>query len=296
MKLNFGLALSGGALRGAAHIGILDVLHENGLEPDLIAGTSAGSIVGALYAAGILPKEMEQLFFQLISLMPGRSEEIITPLIAEPFKTESLGWLPLPKGILKGNFIEKFILKYIGPVTFEDLSLPLAITATDLQTGDLIIFTGEKLIPAKPWPKKVIFIPRMQVAKAVRASTAIPGIFTPKQINGRALLDGGLVDNVPGDVLKMLGARKIVAVDLEFGVAEQEPLRNVLEILLQTHDIMGQRISDLVINKYAHLVIRPKVGNANLLDFGKIPGFIQKGREVGQENLPGIKKLVLGRR
>lgn len=292
--MRFGLALGGGSLRGAAHIGVLDALQKNGLQPDLIAGTSAGSIVGGLYAAGMLPAEMEQVFFQLYSSMPKKTEEAIMPLMLPPFKIESLGWLPFPKGLLKANFIEKFMLNYIGSVTFENLSFPLAITATDLQTGELIVFTAERLIPPKPWPQKTIFVPRVQVAEAVRASSAIPGIFTPKVINGRSLLDGGLVSNVPGDVVKMLGAKKIVTVDLEFGVEQTEPLGNIFDILLQTYDIMGQRVSDLIIDKYAHLVIRPRVGNANLLDFAKIPGFIQKGREVGLENIPDIEGLLDG--
>jgi len=291
--MSFGLALSGGSLRGAAHIGLLGVLHENGLIPNLIAGTSAGSIVGSLYASGMLPTQIEKSLLQLYAEIPNKTEETILPMLAEPYKIESLGWIPLPKGLLKANFIEKFILNWIGPITFEELPLPLAITATDLQTGELVIFTHKKAIPKKPWPKRVVYVSGILVAEAVRASSAIPGIFTPKEIKGRLLADGGLIDNVPVDVLSFLGAKKIIAVDLEFGVEKSKPPKNIIEILLQSHDIMGQRVSDLLTHSYANLVIRPKVGGASLFDFTKIPGFIQKGREAGLENLTAIKELVM---
>lgn len=288
----FGLALSGGSLRGAAHIGFLEVLHENGLVPDLIAGTSAGSIVGSLFAFGMLPTQIGERLWQLYANIPYKTEETILPVLAEPYKMESLGLLPLPKGLLKANFIEKFILNWIGPITFEELTLPLAITATDLKTGELVIFTGEKIIPPKPWPPKTVFIPNIKIAEAVRASSAIPGIFTPKKITGRLLADGGLLDNVPVDVLKLLGAKKVVAVDLGFGTEKSKPPKNIIEILLQSHDIMGQRISNLLTHSFADLVVRPKVGGASLFDFAKIPSFIQKGREAGSANLAAIRKLI----
>lgn len=291
--MTYGLALSGGSLRGAAHIGILEILHDEQLEPKMLAGTSAGSIVGSLYAYGMPPKEIADIFLQL-SKKPASTprENIIQPLMVSPLKTQRISWLPLPKGLLDAHFIEKLLTKHIGTTTFENLSKPLAVTAADLHTGELVIFTAEKLIPPKPWPKRTVFIPHTPVAAAVRASSSIPGIFTPKVIGNRTLLDGGLVDNVPADILHLMGARAIIAVDLGFGVYEEEPLTNVLDILLQTHDIMGQRISDLVTQKYADLVLKPNTGSAGLLDFHKIPGFMEKGRQVARTNLAAIKKIV----
>lgn len=288
----YGLALSGGSLRGAVHIGIMEVLQNAGLPPQLLAGTSAGSIVGSLYASGIKLQEMEKLFYQLQSTIPIYKKNKIKPLPMDSITTQKIFWLPLPQGLINANFIEIFLIKLIGRVTFEELSMPFAVTATDLHTGELIVFTAENLIPPKPWPKNMVFIPKVQVAAAVRASSSIPGIFTPKIINHRTLLDGGLVDNVPADILRFLGARKIIAVDLGFGVQEAEPLTNLLEILLQTYDIMGQRISELTVEQHASLVIRPKTGRAGLLDFHKIPGFVEYGRVIALENLDAIRKTL----
>lgn len=291
--MTYSLALSGGSLRGAAHIGVLEVLHEEKLIPKMLAGTSAGSIVASLYAYGMTPRAIADVFMQLSKKTASTPREnIIQPLMVSPQAVQRISWLPLPKGLLDADFIEKFLIKYIGKTNFEDLVKPLAVTAADLHTGELVVFTAERLIPAQPWPKRTVFIPHTPVAAAVRASSSIPGIFTPKVIGNRTLLDGGLVDNVPADILHLSGAGAIIAVDLGFGVYEEEPLTNVLDILLQTNDIMGQRISDLVTEKYADLVLRPKTGSAGLLDFHKLPGFMEKGRQVAHENLAAIKRVA----
>ncbi|NLL17557.1 MAG: patatin-like phospholipase family protein [Clostridia bacterium] len=288
----YGLALSGGSLRGATHIGILEVLDEAGLPPHAIAGTSAGSIIGSLYAAGVQPKKLGQIFSQLLPKAPKPQEYVIKPLMADPMTTKTISWLPLPKGLLKADFIESFIEKMIGRLTFEELTLPLAVVTADLHTGEAVIFTAQQHIPPKPWPPNTVYQSGVPVAEAVMASSIIPGIFTPKTIGNRTLVDGGLVSNVPADVVKIFGAQKIIAVDLGFGVYEAEPLKNVIDILLQTYDIMGQRVSNLILEQHAHFVLRPQTGGAGLLDFHKIPGFINKGRIVARENLNAIKQIV----
>lgn len=290
ISMTYGLALSGGSLRGAAHIGVLEVLREENLVPALLAGTSAGSIVGSLYAAGMTPGAIGDIFRQLAK-SDRPPDAVIQPLTAGPVPATNAR-LPLPKGLLNADFIEKFVRKYIGRITFEQLAKPLAVTAADLHTGELVVFTAEKLIPPMPWPRRTVFVAGVPVAAAVRASSSIPGIFTPKVIGGRTLIDGGIVDNVPADILHCLGAKTVIAVDLGFGVYEEEPLTNILDILLQTHDISGQRIADLVTERYADLVVRPQTGSAGLLDFHKIPVFIEKGRQAAQANLAAIKSLV----
>ncbi|NLC77309.1 MAG: patatin-like phospholipase family protein [Clostridia bacterium] len=291
--MTYGLALSGGSLRGAVHIGILEVLEEEGLPPQALAGTSAGSIVGSLYAAGVPPKKIGQIFGLFLPKIPPSQEYIIKPLMADTMTTKSISWLPLPKGLLKGDFIESFMEKMIGGITFEELPLPLGVVTADLHTGETVIFTAEKHIPPKPWPPMTVFQARVPIKEAVRASSAIPGIFTPKTIGARTLVDGGLVSNVPADIVNILGAEKIIAVDLGFGVHETEPLKNLIDILLQTYDIMGQRIANLIAEQHAHLVLRPQAGCAGLLDFHKIPGFIEKGRICARESLEAIKKIAV---
>lgn len=288
--MGYGLALSGGALRGAIHIGILETLVREGLPPKMITGTSAGSIVGCLYGAGVAPKEMERIFYRLLPSISQETEPTIQPLQAK--EEQAITWLPLPKGLLNANFIETLLIKLVGRIGFDELSLPLAITATDLHTGEQIIFTGEKSIPPKPWPKNTVFVSGVAIPAAVRASCSIPGIFTPKEIQGRTLLDGGLVNNVPADILQLMGAEKIIAVDLGFGVESAKSRKNILEILLQTYDIMGQRIANLITAEYANLVLRPQGVSANLIDFHKIPKFMEIGRVMAQDNLNQIKGII----
>lgn len=290
--MTYGLALSGGSLRGAAHIGVLEVLEDNGLPPQAIAGTSAGSIVGSLYAAGVSPKKIEGVFHQLFPKATNPPEHTIKPLSIDPMTTKTISWLPLPKGLLNADFIETFMEKMIGRITFEDLILPLAVVTADLHTGETVVFTAQKHIPPKPWPPNTVFQAGVQVAEAVRASSSIPGIFTPKTIGSRTLVDGGLVSNVPADIIKTFGVPKIIAVDLGFGVYETEPLTNVVHILLQTYDIMGQRVSNLILERHAHFVLRPDTGAAGLLDFHKIPGFVEEGRVAARENLNAIKQVI----
>ncbi|MGI6552030.1 MAG: patatin-like phospholipase family protein [Bacillota bacterium] len=287
--MSYGLALSGGALRGAAHIGLLEVFLENKLVPRMLAGSSAGSIVGCLYAAGMKPQTMRSLVNQMQRLLPKNGRELIGSHLLIP-STQLPDWLP--QGLLSSRFIEIVMNKLLGKKSFEQLSKPMAVTATDLQTGELVIFTAEELIPKKPWPQNIHFLPGVSIAEAVRASCAIPGIFTPKTIGRRTLADGGIVDNLPADVLRLIGASKIVAVDLGFAVQQDEPLKHILDILLQTYDIMGQRISSLVAEKDAQLVIRPQTGGAGLLDFAKIPAFVESGRVAGRENLASVKQLL----
>ncbi|MGI6575167.1 MAG: patatin-like phospholipase family protein [bacterium] len=296
-----GLALGGGGLRGAAHIGVLKELLRAGITPDILSGTSAGSIIGGLFACGYTPEEIESL---LLSVSPA---DLWDPALSRCFlfflgltgilprnRSFSPRLIPrLPLGLLKGNKLEKLLLQVTKGKNFTQLTYPLVIVATDLNEGKQVVFsalqTKKHLIPYFP---DTLFLTEEKLGTAIRASTAIPGIFTPKQIGKRKLVDGGLKNNVPADILKLWGARVVIAVDLEFASQADDRIGNLLEVLIQTSDIMGQTITNLRLSNAADITLRPQVYEIGLLDLVKIPAAIEKGAQVTKAALPAIKRLL----
>lgn len=274
--MKFGLALGGGGLRGAFHIGFLEVLLENGIKPDVIAGTSAGAIVAGVYASGVSPKKMQALFSEQQSLIQSTLEKRLSLI---------------PSGLIKGSTLE-FILKGITKNKgFASLNPPTAIVATDIHNGQPVIFTSPQLA-ARSKQKNCTFITKSPVSEAIRASISIPGIFQPIKVKGYTLVDGGLVSNVPADVLKLMGVKKILAVNLGFSVIKEKELDSAIGILLQAADIMGERISQQILDRYADLVIHPNTGEVSLWEIHKIPSLLELGRETARQNLQKVKKLL----
>ncbi|GAW92186.1 patatin-like phospholipase family protein [Calderihabitans maritimus] len=288
--MKIGLALSGGGIRGAAHIGVLEILVQNNIKPDIIAGTSAGSIIGALYASGMSPQQIADI---LKDLKPRKLVDLFLPFLSFPlsYRMHRLGRWKLPSGLLKGKLVEKWLRENLGNQTFSQLKFPLAVISADINTGEMIVFTDRYLVPSRKSPDTV-FITDTPVYEAVRASIAIPAVFAPKKISSRTLVDGAIVNNVPADVLRLLGADKVIAVDLSFIVRQKRPVQNAIEILLQSGDIMGQRISNYITSHYADITLYPNTGEVNLLDFAAIPQMIAIGRKVTLKRLPEIKEIL----
>lgn len=251
----WGLALGGGAARGFAHVGVLQVLEENGLRPTVVTGTSAGSLVAAMYATGMKGAELERLAL-------GMEEATLTD------------WsLPiLGRGVLRGDALERYVRQAVGGRTLENMALPLGILATDLQTGRGVLFRlGDAAI-------------------AVRASSAVPGVFTPVLISGREYVDGGLVAPVPVSQAREMGAEVVLAVDISKG-PEVGPVSGALSVLLQTFDIMGQSINRYELAK-ATVVIRPALVGVGSADFGARAQSIAAGRAAMQAALPALRQAL----
>lgn len=292
-KRSFGLALSGGSLRGAAHIGVLQVMTEHGIYPDYIAGSSIGSLIGALYATGcdfsgstrnLEVKGYHDILdwnFNICSLFSIGLKILFLPGITKF----------LPKGLIKGNGIEYILTKVFGENGFDKCRIPLYITATDINTGELVVFTSSKYKHKKMGNNTVIYTD-VSLPEAIRASISIPGIFVPKKIKSRTLVDGGVKNNVPVDILFYQGADVIAAVDLGFASQKDDQIDSIIEVLLQTSDIMGQELSDMRTSRYADLVIRPGITDMKLTDFHKIPHCIKKGREAGLQAVPELERLL----
>lgn len=250
-----GLVLSGGASRGFAHIGVIKVLEANNIPIDIIVGTSAGSLTGAMYAYYADAAKLEKAAW-------GMTEDDIFDFS-----------LPnLLVGVVKGESIVRFVNSRIPVKNIESLKIPFAAVATDLVTGEKVIFLSGP------------------ISTAVRASTSIPGIFKPLVIGKKILVDGGVVDNVPVGVAKKLGADIVIAVDVS-SPSYNPNINNVIDVMMQTFNIMGNEISKYQI-KEADVVIRPRVSSVGMIDFSKKSFLILEGEKAARLALPRIHEAI----
>ena len=251
-----GLALGGGAARGFAHIGVIQALEESGIRPDLVVGTSAGSLVAALYASGLRATD-------LIRLADAMDEASITD------------WAFPGRGLIRGEALARFVREHTGGRNIEQLPLPLGIVATDLDSGAPILFQ------------------RGDAGLAVRASSAVPAVFQPVKIGAREYVDGGLVSPVPVRFARQMGAELVIAVDISAapeGNATGDPVR----LLLQTFAIMGRSINQWELRE-ADLVLRPRLQGVSGADFAARKRVIQAGREAALAALPELRAKVAAR-
>lgn len=251
--VKIGLALGGGAARGFAHVGVIKVLEANGIVPDVIVGTSAGSVVGALYAAGQGGFELQKLALQMEEAQVG-------------------DWTLPDRGVLKGEALQQFVNKAVGNRPLEKLDKTFAAVATDLHSGEAIVFrTGN-------------------TGMAVRASSSVPGVFQPVAINGREYVDGGLVSPVPVRVTRSLGVDLVIAVDISASPAETKP-KSTLEVLMQTFTIMVRSLGRLELSE-ADIVLRPKVQDLPATDFQGRHLAVLEGERAAQAALPEIRRRL----
>ena len=244
-----GLALSGGGALGAAHIGVLEVLQEHGVRPCCIAGTSAGSAVGVAYCAGMSLERMKEIALNLQWTKLGR---VVRPRY----------------GFFDGSRLEQYLIELIGDRTFDQLNIPLAVAAVDILTEELVILREG------------------HVAPAVRASCAFPGVFTPVELEGRLLVDGGLLNNMPVAVLREMGGEYLIAVDLLLSVVPRKPPATLLEMwFLSLFTLMRATHHE---GQQADIVIRPKVGEFGGIDFVNVPRLIERGRQAAEAAMPHI--------
>ncbi len=248
-----GLALGGGAARGFAHIGVIQVLEEAGIQVNLVAGTSAGSLVAALYAAGRNGATLARLALAM-------DESAITD------------WAFPGRGLIRGEALARYVREQTGGKTIEQLPLALGIVATDLDSGQAMLFQ------------------RGDVGAAVRASSAVPAIFQPVKIGAREYVDGGLVSPVPVRFARQMGAELVIAVDISSppdGNATGDPFK----LLLQTFAIMGRSINQFEL-KDADVVLRPRLVGMSSADFTARQRAIDAGREAALASLPALRQRL----
>jgi NTE family protein len=247
-----GLVLGGGAARGFAHIGVIQVLEEAGIKPNLVVGTSAGSLVAALYASGKNGAQLQK--------------------VAETMEEATFADWTLPifsRGLLRGEALARYVSLQVSGRLIESTPMPLGIVATDLNSGQGMLFQ------------------RGDIATAVRASSAVPAIFQPVKISGHEYVDGGLVSPVPVRYARQMGAEFVIAVDIS-SLPEGNAANDTLQVLMQTFTIMIKSINNFELRE-ADLVIRPALAGVGSSDFGARRRSIEAGRSAMLAVLPQLK-------
>lgn len=272
-----GLALSGGGARGLAHIGVLRVLEREGIPVDLLAGTSMGGVIAAGYAAGFDTAYLEQ---ETLHMSRWRN---LLPLIDRPL---------LGLGLVKGERVREYFAQHLGDKTFADLRVPLALVTVDLLSGEEVILNSGR------------------VADAVRATVSLPGVLAPVRMDGRLLVDGGLLNNIPADVVRHMGANVVVVVDVSAringvsGLLEAErrgisllqiPL--IIETLYRSLGIMETWVwNRRLAEARPDVVIRPALGEgaSSFAGFHRGAEIIAAGEAAAEAALPRLRQAILG--
>jgi NTE family protein len=247
------LALGGGAARGFAHVGVIKALEAHGIVPDMVVGTSAGALVGALYAGGYSGFDLQRVALQMDDTV-----------IAD--------WSLPDRGFIKGEALQNFVNRAVQNRVLEKLNKPFATVVTDLQSGEMVVFrTGN-------------------TGMAVRASSSVPGVFQPVSISGREYVDGGLVSPVPVRAARAMGADVVIAVDISnkprFGKT-----RDSIDVMLQTFAIMGQSISTYELSE-ADVIVRPDTSQLRATDFDSRHQAIIEGEKAGLAAITAIKRRI----
>lgn len=251
------LVLGGGAARGFAHVGVIRALEQEKIPIDMIVGTSVGSLIGAIYANDTNSFELEWTAFTL------EKDDLFDYAIFSAFTG---------MGVVRGDKLENFVKTKIHSVNIEDLKLPFAAVATDLNRGTRVV------------------LDRGSVAKAVHASSAIPGVFSPVDYQGRLLVDGGIVDNIPISVARDKGADIVIAVDISENVTNFN-ITNLVDVVLQSANIMFNE-NVKYRKKDADVLITPAVGDVGMLDFTQKKRCMQAGIAAAQKAMPEIRNKI----
>src|SRR5271165_5039913 len=249
-----GLALGGGFARGLAHIGVLRVLEQENIPVDYVAGTSVGAIIGAAYCGGITAAELEEMA-----------------------RTVRFGdfarWTLSRYGFCSSDRMVRFFERTLKKHTFEDLTIPLAITATEFRTGEAAVFTKGAL------------------ADPIRASCAYPGMFLPVEIDGRSYIDGMLAYAVPTTPLRKMGADRVIGIYLSAHWSNARPPRHVFEVIGQCFSIAQSKLSESWM-KDADLVLEPDVNGFAYDCFERTPELIAAGEEAMRRALPQVREML----
>ena len=270
-----GLALGGGGAKGFAHIPILEVFDELGIKPHCITGTSIGSIMGALYASGHSANDIAEMIEQLMSPRNGKEFFRSLELIDPHFSLK-------PKGLLKGEKFLGFLYDQMKVTTFEDLPISFKAVAADFWRKEQVVFESGELLPA------------------VRASMAIPYIFTPVQIEDRILVDGGLVNNVPHDLLDDNCDIRIAVDIMGENSTSKTKIPSPMDAIFHTYEVMQDSIANAKLEAHpVDIYMRPPLMDIDVLDFHKADDIYEQGLKIKDdfkrklEHLLEEKKTVL---
>ena len=250
VKIRIGIALGGGAAKGFAHIGVIKMLEANGFKPEVVSGTSAGSVVGAFYASGMDAFQMQQ---HAVALDEASIRDVTL----------------FNGGMVRGQKLQDYVNRMVGNRSFDKMKKPFAAVSTQLETGQRTVFVHGN------------------IGQAVRASCSIPGVFEPVKIGKFYYVDGGVVSPVPVDAARQLGADFVIAVDISTRITGKTP-ESLLGVVNQSITIMGQKLGEQEISR-ADVVIRPKVNDIGPVDFEQRARAILEGEKAALAAMPQIR-------
>lgn len=269
--MSLGIALSGGGVKGAAHIGVLKALDERKIKIDYIGGTSSGSIVAALYAVGYKPDDIYVIFKKYCKKIKYVDIKNILKMILGLITTGTI----TIDGLNSGKSINKLIYKMCREkniYNISDIKMPLVIPSVNMSTGEVVCFTSNKI---RAFSNNTIFVNDIKIGDAVQASCSFPAVFSPCECNGNKLIDGGIRENVPWRELKFLGADKVISVIFENEV-DESCCKNLMDVAFRSFELMKKELSKYELNGMDYS-IKIKSEKISLLDMSKIDEFYEMG-------------------
>ncbi|PWM24896.1 MAG: patatin [Oscillospiraceae bacterium] len=283
--MGFSLALSGGGCRGAAHIGVLLALEEEGLTPDALSGASAGAIVAGLCACGYRAKELQQIAGNLSSSL---IDPDLTGLLRTVFDLARGKGASLP-GLLRGNRLRRWLGELTGEKPIGAVDIPLCIAAVDLSAGETVAFCDR---PLKRRLSNTRCETDILLADAITASCCVPAIFAPRRIGGGLMVDGGVTDNLPVDLLLARGLPRCPVMAIDVSSQYVPPRRdNISEVVTCSFSMMSHRLADCTV-RGERLLCRPKLPpEAGLFSFELIEPCIEAGYQAAKELIPLLRSV-----
>lgn len=285
--MGYGLAVSGGGTRGAAHVGVLKALEEASLLPGAIAGTSAGSIAAGLYASGMLISEMEKA----VRYLSKNGNSYLDPDyvgMLEFMPALLAGKSPGLSGLIKGDKLLAYFRDLTRGIHLDEAVVKLVIPAVDLMSGNTICYTNSEeteTLPNVRWEWDAC------LCEAMMASSSVPAVFAPRKIRGRLLVDGGVTDNLPGNLLRAAGVRQVVGVDIGGPYKALED-NSIIEAVSHSYSIMGRRIKECGASREMFLLKPALSSKAGLLTFSMMEQCMDDGYQYTKRKIPQIYEVL----
>ncbi len=285
--MSFGLVLSGGGTRGAAHVGVMCALEEANMLPSSVSGTSFGSIVAGMYALGMPPHDMKEKIIKLAQEGTNLVDPDYTGILQSIVQLIR-GKPMILTGFLKGSKLEKYLEELTRGRNIVELKMKTIITAVDLYTRQTIAFINTQ-DGVKPF-KNVLWKTNVKLSEAMRASCAVPAYFQPKLMDGMCLVDGGVTDVVPVDLLIAAGEPKVLAVDLSANYSFKEN-GNLIDVCNQSLSIMMSCLSEYRASGEKLMILPPLPETASVLTFNEMMACMDAGYQAANEVMPKIKSI-----
>lgn len=286
--MNYGICFSGGGIKGAAHIGAIKALEEENLKFDYISGTSSGSIIATLYAAGYSSDEMLKFFKKYAKKIKYVDPKNILVLLINLFIKRKI----VIKGFNEGTIIERLLNKELNKKNIKNISnikKELLIPSIDINTGEINVFISKE--NRAKYLDNIIYINNVNIGKAVRASCSYPVVFSPCKIDGKQLVDGGLRENVPWKLTKEKGADKVLSIIFDEEKNKKNYCKNILEVASNSLGILCHEISNYDLEG-ADYLLKIKTEKVQLLDYKKIDELYLKGYEQTKNKIKEIKNKL----